>query len=509
MALDKLAVYNLALAHLGDHRLDTLTDDVEARYALDSAWDRAVAFVFQAAFWRFAMKTASLSHNGALTALAGYTSTFAQPATYYRPHAIFVLSGSRECPVDVRQQGVLFHANVTPIYLRYVDSALIGTVGSWPETVAKALGAYLAFLTAARISQDPQSPEAMFGVWQQYFGTAQQIEAVAPDPYLDAQLSGAFLPAVRYILAQAFWDFSVKTATIADSAGTIFPGFTYGFTKPADWIKTQALYLESSGRELPFDVRDNASRWSANVDEFNIRYLSTAGLDATTWPPEFRAIVEAYLAARDPVTDEQGNTSAPPWLQMLQAAMVNLANPESPWLRHQLSGRFVNGVLALLEEGHWRFAIKTSNLSATNDTPSSGYGYAFDRPADWLRTFQLYEQGDSSQSGLDFREEGGQFHANYSPLTVRYVSRTLGLDASLWSSSFEEAVLAKMELREAMDTPGTAGAVISAYAAMAQRKEKQARSNDDTRERPRVNAPSRFVNGRFATGWGRSSREQG
>lgn len=361
MALAKVDIYNIALTLLGDHRLATATDDVESRYALDASWDRAVAFVFQAAFWRFAIKTASLTHNGALTALPGYTSTFALPAGYYRPHAIFVLSGSRECPLEIRQQGVTLHANTTPIYLRYVDSTLIATLTNWPETVANALGAYLAFVTAARISQDPQAPDAMFAVWQQYFATAQAIEAI----------------------------------------------------------------------------------------------------------------------------------------------------PDDPWLRHQLSGRLRPTVLSLLEDGYWRFAIKTVVLTATVDTPSDGYAYVFDRPADWLRTFHIYEDGDSTQSGFDFRDEGEQFHANYSPIALRYVSKTLGLDAAQWSGPFEEAVLARLALREAMEAPGTAGAVIAALAGVAERKEKQARSNDDTRERPLVNLPSRFVSGRYGGGWGRSFREQG
>lgn len=510
MALDKLAVYNLALTLLGDHRLVTVTDDVEARYVLDNSWDRAVAFVFQAAFWRFAIKTASLSHNGALTALPGYTSTFALPATYYHPHAIFVLSGTRECPVEIRQQGTTLHANTTPIYLRYVDSALIGTVSSWPETVANALGAYLAFVTASRISQDPQAPDAMFAVWQQYFGSAQAVEAIAPDPWLEAQLSGSFMPAVRYILAQGFWKFALKTANLTAIGGSPPPGYLNLYTKPADWIKTQAIYILGGTRELPVDVRDNVDTWAGNVASINVRYLSsTTGLDATKWPDEFRNIVEAYIAARDPVTDSQGNTSTPPWVQMVQAALPSLTIPESGWLRHQLSGRFVNVVTALLEDGYWRFAIKTSVLTATVDTPSDGYGYAFDRPADWLRTFHIYQDGDANQTGIDFRDEEEQFHANYSPISLRYVSKTLGLDTTQWSGPFEESVLARLELREAMETQGTPGAVIAALAGVSERKEKQARANDDTRERPRVNVPSRFVNGRFSGGWGRSTREQG
>lgn len=509
MATNKLGVMNMALTLLGDHRLATETDDVEARYALDSSWDRAVAFVFQAAYWRFALKTATLTHNGALTALAGYSSTFASPATYFRPHAIFVLSGARECPIDVRQQGTQFHANVTPIYLRYVDNALIATVASWPESFAKAVAAYLAFVVSSRVSQDPQAPNAMFGIWQQYFGAAETIEAVPPDPWLPHQLSGDFLPSCRYILEQGFWHFALKSATMTNSVGVILPNFTYGFDRPADWLKTQSLFVQSGVKELPFDIREHGARWSANITTFKVRYLSNAGLDSTLWPDEFRAVVAAYLAAKDPVTDEQGRTSSPAWVEMAQAALANIAIVESPWLNHQVSGRFVTVVRAMLEEGYWRFAVKTVEIAAIAGTPSSGYTYSFTRPADWLRTFEVYETANRDGNGIDFRDEGGQYHANYTPITVRYLSTTLGYDATNWTALFEEAALAGMQLRRAVETPGTPGAVLQSLSAIAEKAGKLARSKDDTRERPRVNAPSRFVQGRYGAGWGFNSREQG
>jgi hypothetical protein len=361
MAVSKLSVMNDALSLLGDHRLATVTDDVEARYALDNSWDRAVAFVFQAAFWRFALKTASLVHNGGLTALAGYTSTFAQPAGFYRPHAVFVLSGARECPVDIRHQGVTFHANTTPIYLRYIDSTLVATPASWPELVAKAVAAYLAFDVSSRVSQDPQAPQQMFGLWQQYFGTAQAVEAVPPDP----------------------------------------------------------------------------------------------------------------------------------------------------WLEHQLSGRFLRVLQGMLEEGYWRFAVKTVELEENAGPASSGYSYSFDRPADWLRTFEVYATANRDGNGIDFREEDEQYHAFYTPITVRYVSTLLGTDARNWPAAFEDALLAQLELRRALENPETPGAVLQSIAGLAEKKLKAARSLDDSRERPRVNIPSRFVSGRFGYGWGRSSREQG
>lgn len=656
MAVTKLDIFNLALGLLGDQRLVTDADDLEARYALDNVWDRAVEAVFHASYWRFAMLTVSLSHNGALVAMPGYSSRFALPATFYRAHAIFVLSDTRECPVDVRQQGAVLHSTLSPINLRYVDSALIDDLDEWPIPVVNVVARYLAYLIAERIHGDPGKARDMLAIYQAYLAEAQRAEAVPVDPWLIHQLAGEFKPAVRFILEQGFWLFSLKSSSISssvgetlpdyaygaskpadwlktqalfipangrerpldikehgtrwsmeaasftvrylsnvgydstkwpdefrsvveaylgarnpvtddqgrtsappwvellksalmnitipespwlkhqlsgsfdparryileqgfwtfalkdqamtNSAGTILPGYTYGFSKPADWLRTNALFTQDSNRELPFDVKEHGLRWSSDVSSFTVRYLSKDGITASLWPDEFAAVVEAYLAARDPVTDEQGNTQRPQWVPLLHAAMSNIAIPENPWLRHQLSGRFDKAVRAALEEGFWKFAIKTVEIDANNDTPSTSYSYAFDKPADWLRTYEIYDNTWRRDGrDYDYRDEGDAFHAMTSPITLRYVS-TDGLNPAKWSAKFEQAILAELQAAAAVETPGTAGAVVQALDMVAERQMKQARQKDDARERPLINEPSRFVGGRFGFGWGRST-EQG
>jgi hypothetical protein len=73
----KLQIYNAALRHLGDLRLATITDDVEARYELDEVWSRVVEHCFTLGLWNFATRTQQLTANGN----EGATGTYSQSTT--------------------------------------------------------------------------------------------------------------------------------------------------------------------------------------------------------------------------------------------------------------------------------------------------------------------------------------------------------------------------------------------------------------------------------------------
>jgi hypothetical protein len=196
-------------------------------------------------------------------------------------------------------------------------------------------------------------------------------------------------------------------------------------------------------------------------------------------------------------------------VQLLQAALEREAIAESPWLVHQFEGRIPPVVGELLEQGTWRFAIKTTELEDGLGTPSEGYAYSFVRPADWLRTVQLYDDSSGRQLDVDYREEGGYFHAGYSPVVLRYLSTDLGYDPTKWSELFQAALLARLQLRRAVENPATQTGILQVLRANAERTLKEAKAKDAQRDRPLVDTYSRFVQGRFGHGWGRSYREQG
>lgn len=665
MAATKLSVYNHSLSLLGDARLAALTDDVDARYVLDELWDEAVVFVLRQAPWRFALKTATLVPGG--TALTGYAAAYAYPADWLRTHAIFMVHATdgREFPIDLRDEAGTISVNIGAPRMRYVANQYVDPAhAAWPEHFSHVVAAYLAFLAGERITGARGMAPRMSDLFASLLPEAIRVDALDEDRWLPRQRSGAVLRAAYAVLSQGFWRFALKTEA-AVSGGSAAAGYSNAFSLPADCVQTHALYLGASGREFPFDVRQNHTTLSANVAAFTVRYVATGpGLDPRLWPEAFQKAVLAFLDAEEAGAGEGGERAVALYRELLAAGLASHADAPNPWLRYQLDGSFLpaaravlgrgfwswglketlidtsqqlttqaeypfpyryglpsdhlrthslfvpwdgqecpiniresahdwstdapsfvarylstdvlaaNGgadatkawpelvgkaVLAyldwqaapaeaaklresefarllaealhahsrpedgwlrfqldgrfeqarknLLEQGRWRFAIRTVVLTPSSDplpaelsdgSVSNSYGYRFIRPNDLWRTIWVYYLEGSGTAAqrydIDYRDEGGAFHANYTPITVRYVSR-LGLDATKWPASYHDAVLAWLQYNEARADPKMAAQA----AALFQMYEDRCRTVerlDDARDMPVVRNVGRFVQAR-------------
>lgn len=450
MAATKLSVYQAALRHLADARLNVITDDVTSRYALDDSWDAAVAFVLEQAAWRFAIKTLGLVSGG--TPVPGYSNSFTYPTDWVRTHAIFAVSGALECPIDIREERTGISANVAALTIRevssdFADPALSGH--PWPEHFAEVVAAYLAFLVAARVTGDRTAPARMSEIFSSLLPDAIAKEALPESPWMPFQLDGRLLRGGRQVLLAGWWRFAMVTAA-ASAGGAALPGFSHSWAIPADWIRTHSLFVASGDAECPVDAREQGANWSTNVAAMSVRYVSsTPGLDATKWPEAFQNTVLAFLLLEEsgghaPRQGEDPKSAAAGAYQAaLSDALAALSLPASPWLQYQLDGRFERGARAMLNQGGWRFALKTAAISVTSGVPAAGFANSFAVPGDWLRTQAVYVLSGALECPFDLREQAGFWSANIAAFTARYVSSTV--DATLWPELFAKAVLSFLQ----------------------------------------------------------------
>lgn len=343
----KIEVYNEALRMVGDLRLASLTDDVEARYALDDAWNRSVLFVASQANWPHAY--ASLQVN---------TLTDTSSPGYTRSYTINNANWLRTVSVSLDQHfgvGAHYHealgkifvnTSQTNIFVRYIDKSYLGDsfIATWPEMFCSAVSHRLAFEVCERLTQDPQKAQSIYQlfvevlnlaksqlaldtgsmmispaqwaakahnatiaeIWEEalrLMGTGDPKMATIQRP-VDAKpvhqiLEMAWRGVVTYCLSEGYWSFSTKTTLFNSSAGAGI-GYTHSFNKPADWLRTADVALGSDPDfRRTLDYRDALGRWNVNASSIYVRYISTdyaPDSAATSWPDMFKRLLACRLA---------------------------------------------------------------------------------------------------------------------------------------------------------------------------------------------------------------------
>lgn len=133
---DQLSLYNGALRLIRSTRLESLTEDVEARYLLDEEYDKAIKYCLEQGLWNFALRTTMLEPDDTNEPEFGYLYAFLQPDDYVRLNAISGQEYFYQTLEDYVEEGPYFLASINPLYVSYIsDGPLYGMdMGRWPAT---------------------------------------------------------------------------------------------------------------------------------------------------------------------------------------------------------------------------------------------------------------------------------------------------------------------------------------------------------------------------------------
>ena len=175
----KLEIYNEALRLVGDLRLVATTDQVEARYALDDAWSRAVLFCGAQADWPFAMAVIQplLDSDSSI----GYNKSYTfDPSVWLRTVAVS-LDEDFAVQAHYMQTATKFRFNTseTRAYFRYISKNLLQDtdVPNWPEMFCSVVAHRLAFDVCERLTQDPQKAQGLYQLFVEVLGLAKSQHA--------------------------------------------------------------------------------------------------------------------------------------------------------------------------------------------------------------------------------------------------------------------------------------------------------------------------------------------
>lgn len=101
----------------------------------------------------------------------------------------------------------------------------------------------------------------------------------------------------------------------------------------------------------------------------------------------------------------------------------------------------------MLEETYWAFATRTLEWNYNSAVePAFGYRYAFDRPANYVRSVAICQDEFFTAPLTDYNIEAGYLYCELQTIYWRYVSDAddYGRDMSLWTELFRNCVAAKM-----------------------------------------------------------------
>jgi hypothetical protein len=159
------------------------------------------------------------------------------------------------------------------------------------------------------------------------------------------------------------------------------------------------------------------------------------------------------------------------------------------------------GIDACLEEGLWKFAIRTVRLDFDPDiTPDFGYRRAFSKPTDWVKTAGVCSDEYFDTPLTRYSHENDYWYADIDEIYVQYVSKdgAYGYDLSLWPKTFTDFVAAHFALEIVSKLTSNADTIIHVEK-MYDKNIRKAKSKDAWNQPQKFPPPGRWVSSRGNT----------
>ena len=152
---DKLSLFNGALAALGESRLASLSENVEARYILTDIWDRdSLNTVLKAGQWDFAGRTAKLDYAPSITPSFGYRFAFPKPDDFVRTMKVCHDEYYQIPVLQYQNEARVWFSDIEFMYVQYVsnDPQWGADFSLWPEDFTRWVEYWLALQAGPAIT---------------------------------------------------------------------------------------------------------------------------------------------------------------------------------------------------------------------------------------------------------------------------------------------------------------------------------------------------------------------
>lgn len=151
---DRLTVYNMALGHLAERKLGSLSEAREPRRVLDDYWDQEVLYCLERKLWNFVYRTVQMDPSSTIVPGFGFNYAFAIPKDWVRTRLLSASETLTPPLLQMKEENGLWFTNVTPIFVQYNSKdPLYGMdLGKWPASFTDYVSLRLARQACKRIT---------------------------------------------------------------------------------------------------------------------------------------------------------------------------------------------------------------------------------------------------------------------------------------------------------------------------------------------------------------------
>ena len=176
-------IYNDALLILGLRKITTNNDDSYRRAVLDTTLDAGlVADMLEETGWIFALQSEEIDYDPSISTEFGYTYGFAKPTDIHRLHGIFQDEYMRVPLRRYIDENSYWFADISKIYVQYVDTSWLTTPDAWPAFFKRLVAAKMAKDAAMSLRNDGADPDRAEAEFQARRREALGNDAVSAPP---------------------------------------------------------------------------------------------------------------------------------------------------------------------------------------------------------------------------------------------------------------------------------------------------------------------------------------
>ena len=160
----RLQLWNGALVALGSERLTDTGEAVKSGRELTAVHDQVVAECLAAGSWNFAMEDVSITGDtGLIQSRVGNRYGFSKPTDWVRTIAVSLDEYFSYPALDYYDDGDIWKADATPIYVRYVsnDTGLGRDLAAWPANFSRFVELELAARVGYALTQSASLVEGV------------------------------------------------------------------------------------------------------------------------------------------------------------------------------------------------------------------------------------------------------------------------------------------------------------------------------------------------------------